>query len=482
MKIGMKLAGSMSLAIGLALASSAIAAPRLGGSDGATSHAQSIKLYLADPELGLAGRIAGADGEVLYFQSKQLLDAKTGEAVGLALHIVDSQARTVVAAGVDGAGDDAVHLPVKEAMAVSDLLGELSSELAALDLHPALGQQKVALSGLAAEAAARSPFDYPVQLDSAQLKSAAVSTQTLTDFYLRAASDIELKRGEGGTLLADIGNGLAYESAQFFRADEENENGEMGRIDVYSRMLDAHGQNLGAELGGDWVPDGWDDLLGALPKVERSHDEIAADMGAGAMALNALALGAKSSYGVAFSNQLEQESMYRLARSLADNLLPQRDVEGLAPGEAMAKAGGRYRTAIQVHKKWLVWPTEHSATRVYQHLFTSTTSNVYSVTATLNFCNHGTCAGGSGMSQKCSWTGPRLTFYRVPQTRWVPAGQTGAGTRHTCSTNYGVAGFQNHNCHDDSSVQVRAVRGLSYSHNGGRCKDWDFWATAPGCS
>lgn len=480
MKIGLKLAALASLALGVTTASGVIAQARMGGIDGGIAHGQGITLFLADPELGVAGRYTSGDGQVLYFQGRQLLDPQTGEPGALALRIVDAQARTVVVAG-ETSNESSGEWPVKDAMVAASLLPGLASELSVLELHPALTESKAALSTLASAGAARSPLAYPVQLDAAALKS-RIDDETLADFYLEAAAGVELKRRNGGMLVATFGNGLSFESAQFFRADEETEDGRLGRIDVYSRVLDVHGQNLGAELGGDWLPDGWSDVLSAQPKVARDHDAVAADMGAAAMALNALALGAKSSYGVAFSSELEQQSMHRLARSLADNLLPQRDEARAGPDAVGLKSTGRYRTAIQVHKKWLVWPTEHSATRVYQHLFTTTTSNTYSITATINFCNHGTCAGGSGMSQKCSYTGPRMGSYRLPQSRWVPTGQTGAGTRHTCSSNYGVAGVQNHNCHDDSSVQVRAIRGLSYSHDGGRCKDWDFWATAPGCS
>lgn len=484
MKISSKRAGSMTLAIGLAFASVALAAaPRLGGSGGDEPvQTEGLKLFLADPDLGLAGRFSDNGGTV-YFQARREHDALT-ETATLRVHIVDDQARVLAVSEQTSNDRDPVDQPsFNEALAVSGALGRLSSQLRALDLHPALLAEKNALAGAAAQASTALPLGHPVIIDTALTKADAVGVDALTDYYLRSAAGIELKRGDGGMLIATFGEGLRFESAQFFRADEENEAGELGRIDVYSRLLDANAQNLGAEFGGDWVPEGWNDVLTAQPKVLRDHDAIATDMGAGAMALNALALGAKSSYGVAFSSELEQDAMHRLARSLSESLLPRRDgMSGAEFGDVILKSTGRYRTAIQVHKKWLVWPTEHSATRVYQHLFTTATSNTYSVTATINFCNHGTCAGGDGMGQKCSYTGPRMGSYRLPQSRWVPSGQTGAGTRHTCSSNYGVAGFQNHNCHDDSSVQVRAIRGLSYSHDGGRCKDWDFWATAPGCS
>jgi hypothetical protein len=491
-----KIAGSISLAVGLTCMGHAAAATDrdagvtrdnapaavFGTTDGSEQiRAESLRLFLADPELGLAGRYS-QDGQTVYFQARREFDAETGLS-DLRLHIVDAEARTVATTDRPPTGHQksSAGIPLKDGSALGAVLEGLSTQLETLSLHPVLSVEKAGLAGLASQAGALSPLAYPVQLDPVQLKAADSGTEALVDFYLRPIAPIKLKRGAGGMLIASLGDGLRFESAQFFRADEENEGGELGRIDVYSRLFDAHGHHLGAEFGGDSVPDGWDDVLSASPERVRSHDEIAADMGAGAMALNALALGAKSSYGVAFSSELEQDSMHRLARSLSENLLPRRNESLGGLDEVLTKSTGRYRTAIQVHKKWLVWPTQHSATRVYKHLFTTTTSNTYSVSGTINFCNHGTCAGGSGMSHKCSYTGPRMGSYRVPEIRIVPTGQTGAGTRHTCSTNYGVAGILNHNCHDDSSVQVRAVRGLSYSHNGGRCRDYDFWATAPGC-
>jgi hypothetical protein len=491
-----KIAGSLSLAIGMSCMGHAAAAADRGAgvsrdnaptaAMGSTAGSEQIQakgltMYLADPELGLAGRYS-LDGQTVYFQARREFDPETGLSE-LRLHIVDIEARTVAATNRPPTGHEksSLAIPLEDASALAGVLEGLSAQLETLNLHPVLSVEKAGLAGLAGQAAALLPVTYPVQLDSVQLKAGDASTDAVVDFYLRPMAPIKLKRGAGGMLIASLGDGLKFESAQFFRADEENEAGDLGRIDVYSRVFDSQGHHLGAEFGGDFVPDDWNDVLSASPERVRSHDEIAASMGAGAMALNALALGAKSSYGVAFSSELEQDSMHRLARSLSENLLPRRDESVSALDEVLTKSTGRYRTAIQVHKKWLVWPTEHSATRVYKHLFTTTTSSTYSVSGTINFCNHGACAGGTGMSQKCSYTGPRMGSYRVPEIRIVPTGQTGAGTRHTCSTNYGVAGILNHNCHDDSSVQVRAVRGLSYSHDGGRCRDYDFWATAPGC-
>ena len=126
---------------------------------------------------------------------------------------------------------------------------------------------------------------------------------------------------------------------------------------------------------------------------------------------------------------------------------------------------------IQVWRKPF-FTGEHSATRVTKYRYSG---NVSLNAGYVNYCHHGTCVAAENMTRKCTCTGPRLTYYRLPVRRDEAWGDT-------CATSYwAVKRDGYHNCHDDSSVQVRAVRGLSYNVNGGRCSDRVFYDMAPNC-
>src|SRR5690606_9027659 len=230
------------------------------------------------------------------------------------------------------------------------------------------------------------------------------------------------------------------------------------------------GYVLASEFGGDLVPEGWSQDLAV--GTERDHHALAADFGRAATALNALAYSGKSSTGVTLSHQSEQEAMQRMAHTLATHLLPMRDEADAATPDAI-KAGGRYQTYIQVWRKPFVLIAEHSGTRVGKWRYNSTTSTVKTHQGWTSFCNHGTCAAGSKMTHKCTFTGPRLGSYRMPIRNTAAGG-------HTCATRYFATDLiGHHNCHDDSSVQVRAIRGQAYNTGSGRCSDWVFWPHAP---
>ena len=162
--------------------------------------------------------------------------------------------------------------------------------------------------------------------------------------------------------------------------------------------------------------------------------------------------------------------MQRMARALVEHLLPERGDDS-----NQLFAAGLYQTYIQVWRKPFVVIAEHSGTRVGKYRYSSSTSSVKTHQGWISFCNHGTCANAGDMTHKCTYTGPRLTYYRVPSRRAEHGG-------HTCATGYfAIDLIGHHNCHDDSSVQVRAVRGQSYNVNSGRCSDWVFWSHAPTC-
>lgn len=208
----------------------------------------------------------------------------------------------------------------------------------------------------------------------------------------------------------------------------------------------------------------------------RSDDAIARDLGHAATALQALAYGGRGTLGVAMSDAGEREIMQRMARSMAANLLPRFDDSGTlaAQTDMSAQAVTRYRTMIEVWKKPLVVIAQHSGTKVLKH---SMRGRTWRYTGVVYYCNHGACPeeSGSRMTHKCTSYGPVLDHYRLPV-------RSAAFGGHTCSTSYwATARKGHHNCHDDSSVQIRAILGQPYRVNTGRCNDSTAWVHAPEC-
>lgn len=468
------LGGCMSLAIAMALGGTAAAAPIVA----AGISSGSVHFYLADPELGLAG-VYTWNGTELYFEARRTFDAKSGGPGALSLRVIDAQARTLAMGGVPYSVNwepQRNEFMLKEGFSYAHLLDGLGQALENADLHLALATEKSALANLSRQAADVPAASFPLRSDLSAKSNAVPDIALVADFYMDAAAPLTMKRKADGMLNVDLGNGVSFQSTQQFLPYEQDDEGNYGRIDAYSVVLDAEGYVLAAELGGDEMPEAWSKAMDV--DTTRDHHALATDFGSAATALNALAYSGKSTRGVALSHESEKSAMQRLALSLAEQLLPMRDVDAGKHERGMVqdKAGGRYLTDVAVWRKPFVVIAEHSGTRVRKWLYNSTTSSVRTLKGTVNFCNHGTCPGGSKMTQKCFWGGTRTTGYRVP-ARGSDAGG------HTCTTSYwAIARKGHHNCHDDSSVQVSAVRGRSYSRSGGRCNDSVFWAYAPTCS
>ncbi|MEN1928415.1 hypothetical protein WCE34_03040 [Luteimonas sp. MJ204] len=468
-----RIAICITLATGMALAGSAVAG-NVGkaGSVNTGPSEGNVKFFLADPELGLVG-VYNVNGTELYFEARRALDEKTGAPGALSVRVIDAEARTLALGGEPYAkhwAPQAGEFTAKDGSAYTQLLSGLGDALGASNLHASLSAEKSALAALARQAAGAS--GYPLRANVDVMTYAAPDAAQVSDFYLQSARDVGLDRQKNGELVANLGNGIELRASQQFVADEPDAEGRMGRFDTYSMVKAGDGYVMATELGGDSIPQGWSEAMELDNR--REHHALAADFGRAASALNALAYGARSE-GTALSQDDEQASMQRLAQGLATHLLPVRD-EATADRDVTRAAGGRYQTYIQVWRKPFVVIAEHSGTRVGKWRYNSATSSVKTHQGWTSYCNHGTCAASSPMTHKCTFTGPRLTYYRVPSRRSDAGG-------HTCSTGYwAVAMGGRHNCHDDSSVQVRAVRGQAYSANSGRCNDWLGWTYAPTCS
>lgn len=479
-----KLVLSLSLAIGMAsgVAVDTVHAAQAGGagslhqaedrSGTLAPRQQAITFFLADPELGVAG-VYRADGSEIYFEARRDEDALTGAPGALSLRFVDADGRTLALGGepldprwVPGTRE----FTAAGAGADTRLLSGLSSALRSAHLHPVLSPEKSALVDLALQTAGVPATQLPVRAAVDSRLSVAAEVGQVASFYEEAGRALQVKRDRGNVLRADLGNGLVLQTTHQW-VMEPDEYGRMGRIDAYSVVTARDGHVLSAEFGGDNVPAGWDAALDQVPT--RDHVSLAADFGRAATALQALAYSGKASGSESpgVVHQAEHDAMQRMARSMVSSLLPER---GPAPANAIAadvtiSAAAPYQTMIEVHRKPFVVIAQHSGTRVVKYKWSGSTRRL---TGTVTYCNHGTCPFGSGMSRKCTYTSPRMSWYRVPARN-----NTG-----TCATPYWATGRSgHHNCHDDSSVQVRAVRGLGYSVWSGRCGNIGFAAYAPAC-
>jgi hypothetical protein len=477
-----KIAAGIALVVGSAFASSAVGAPiEVAKVEGAKRSNGDVKFFLADPELGVAG-VYTVRGVELYFEARRSVDGENGAPGALSLRVVDSEARTLALGGESYATHwtpQQNEFGAKEGFAYAQLLSGLGKALGAADLHVSLSAEKSALADLATRAAGTPAGQFPARATMTSRTSFAPEVMQTADFYQRMAADVQMTRQRDGMLEAKLGNGIVFMSSQTFIPDEpDQETGEMGRIDAYSMVRGSDGYVLATQLGGDELPEGWANAMEI--ETERDHHALATDLGAAAMKLNALAYSAGATQGVALSDATERDAMHRLAQSLTTHLLPVRDEApsltlSSGPDNQATAVYGRYRTDIQVWRKAFVGIAEHSGTRVSKWRYANTTSTAArTYMGGIDFCNHGTCPGAGTMTRKCTFTGPRLWDYRLPKVR------TDA-FRHTCATGYNLVSIGGHNCHDDSSVQVRAVRGQAYSQTGGRCNDPTPHGYAPTC-
>lgn len=469
-----KIALSLSLAIGMAsgmFMDTAHAAP--GGV--ASTRQEALTFFLADPELGVAG-VYRANGKEIYFEARRAKDPLTGGPGELGLRVVDAQGRTLALGGTP----ETRWVPKNGEFTAADggtdtqLLAGLSRALQSATLHAALSAEKSALADLAMQTGGTPAARLPVRAAVSSRRFAAAEIGQVASFYQGAARSVQVRRDASGALQASLGNGIVLQRTQQF-VNEPDEAGRIGRVDAYSMVKASEGHVLIAEFGGDNVPDAWTaDLDKAMP---RDHTSLATDFGRAATALQALAYSSKVTKASTLSDPGERDALQRMAKSMVSNLLPER-VDAAESAKMTASTSDYtiqavyYQTSIEVWKQqlWNTW-AQHSGTRVNRYWVSNGIRYFGSAT---HFCNHGACPYGSGMSRKCTYTGPYLTYIRQPTMNW------GGGT---CGTAYWAVGRPgHHNCHDDSSVQVRAVKGWWYSPWGGRCDDgWSGSIYAPNC-
>jgi hypothetical protein len=463
-----------------------------------------LRLFLADPELGLVGMYREGDS-VLFFETLPVVmpvvaadeAVEEGQADAmvklsepstlLAARFVREDGRTVAIAGSTAApqswhqeksesSDTATTRKDKARRDDSLRMATLATNALQAHLHDTLYAGDVALLSRLAEQA-------PAALKAGDV--VAADEMTIVDSDERTAlaglqwaehAHRSFRLNKSGRDMIDVE--LAGTRAEAMQVDQEDEPGEF-RVEVYARLANLDGRTVVAQVGGHLDPDGWfgsftevamewgpqtillDDTVGHADPIE----DLIASVRDGANAVAAAQ--------IARSGSLDMLPYWAVdawagsASGLRELLLPMRDDR--EQEEVRAKSTYTYYNKLHVHDKALAVILRHSASVIRNYRKTNS-SGAVSLSSTYNFCNEGTCA--TSMSVKC---GPvtstnSSTGWKMPPVRTSHVDDPGGGVRHSCGTRYSMAFKSNHhNCHSDTWTQVRAVKGLSHGAFSGKC-------------
>jgi len=280
-----------------------------------------------------------------------------------------------------------------------------------------------------------------------------------------------------GNFSATFGNTAMQTFVESF-PNAQSDDGTQGITEVSARLVASNGTSLIQQLGGDHLPDSWDDLT-SLP-IPTTGDTLQPFIEAG----NAIRGGALMTRFSSMANANETTALGQVTAALRDNgLLPQPASLAHASdslGTTSASACGWGLNYVGLWAKLLVFVAQHSGTYVFHWYWNG--SKWVPHYGTL-FCNHGACPYTSSMTRRCQyWSPPIACHYRIPPIHVVPQGEPGSGQFHSCRTGYGLLSFYSHNCNDDSWTQIRAIKGEPHGDQDYRCHD--IWGDprAPGCN
>jgi len=459
---------------GLVALALALATPMLSWSQ--TSTAPQITILLADPQLGVVGA-AQSGGNTLFFE------ARTPSGSTLSARLLDASGRTIAISGHSMDSDWLMNADFNPADATQSLslTAGLPSALAKVLNRNVFPNEYTAISNLATSSAGVTPGTAPAVLDAATAHLATV-TQTVVDaaasFDASAATALTSTRDATGNFSAAFGSTVMQTFVESF-PNLTSDDGTQGITEVSARLVASNGTSLIQQLGGDHMPDGWDDLM-SRPTPTTSADDLQPFIEAG-NAVRGSALLARFSTAATAN---ETAALTQVTAVLRDNgLLPQPASLAHAPDSlntASSSACGIGLNYVALWAKSLVVVAQHSGTVVF-HWFWNGSRWVpdYGIV----FCNHGTCPGAKPMTRRCQYYSPPIRcHYRNPPIHVVPQGEPGPGQFHSCLTGYGLSSFFSHNCNDDSWTQIRAIKGEAQSDQNYRCHDWKPDPRAPGCN
>jgi hypothetical protein len=463
---------------------------------GTTTALGKTTIFLADPQLGVAGAYQD-EGRTLYFEAR----TPDGPAQ-MSARLLDAAGRTIAISGhsMDGQWLAETSFDPASAAESLSLAGAVSAELANVLDRAVFAREIRALSNLAVGAAQVPPAKGAVMIDSATANLPPVNASAAaasSSYDSTAARDLIPVRDAQGNLSVTF-NGTQIETfVEKFPDGENGDNpaGELGRTEVSAQILSSSGKSLIQQIGGDDVPDGWDSETTGMfrPGSQDPLDPIQTGIEAG-QAIRAAALMVRFPF---IATPEETEAIGNLAEALRN--------ESMFPGPATdldsnssASCGNCYRSDIQVWNKSLVVVAQHSGTVVLH--YNNNNPQRYPVLEYQSiYCNHGTCPDHKPMNHACTYRGPWMGTYRyAPHWKITAPPPSPPSGYHSChKTPYHLySGYywpviHGHNCNDDSWTQIRAIKGESYDinpsdnpfSNGARCDNHGFVdPRSPGCN
>ncbi len=240
-----------------------------------------------------------------------------------------------------------------------------------------------------------------------------------------------------------------------------NTSPELGEYEIDARFVDADGNTVALQRGGDsfadptWEEDLRKQELAKKVVVTPALLELA---GEAAQAITKFQFPSNVSFHTSQLSELGVGAKIPVVDNTAGQV--SKDITGYDNLQVGANA------SFEIHYKYIacvawVCAGQHSAVRVR-----TSTGAIYDA------CQHGTCAGSMG-SISCRGSGSGGWFQREMSTSIGTVNAAGTGA---CSTPYGWnSGGGKHNCHDDSMMVGYGIRYGMQSTTAGVCQGQNWW-------
>ena len=469
---------------GLIALALALAIPMLSWSQSTVLPATSpqITIFLADPQLGVVG-VDQSGGNALFFEART-----PAGSTQMSARLLDVSGRTIAISGhsMDSLWLATADFDSADATQSLSLAAGLPAALANVLNRNVFPNEYTAISNLASSAAGVTAGTSAAVFDGVTANLATPS-QTVVNaaasFDASAATALTSTRDSSGNLSATFGSTAMQTFVESF-PNETSDDGTQGITEVSARLVASDGTSLIQQMGGDHIPDGWDDLMSR--PVPATGDAMQPFIEAG----NAIRGGALMTRFSSVATAAETAALGQVTAALRDNgLVPQPASLAHASDSlstTSSSACGIGLNYVGLWAKSLAIVAQHSGTYVY-HWYWDTWSHpghpFWHPHYGILFCNHGTCPYSPPMTRRCQyWSPPIRCHYRNPPIHVIPQGEPGSGKLHSCLTGYGLISVFNHNCNDDSWTQIRAIKGEPEDAQNYRCHDRFIDPRAPGCN
>ncbi len=441
-----------------------------------------LTLFLTDPDLGVVGSYSNGH-DTIYFDARSA-QTKNG-ASSLSVRLLDANGRTIATAGhsMDAKWHKAEYFDAHSVAASQKLARSLGNELNIALSDPVFNAERSALISLSDDMASADLSRKVLVENLPNSVSASTPASARDDYYRRTLGDLHVSLDKQGDFDATF-RGTHMQAAQLSFPGEQNEEGKLGRIETYARLLSPDGQALAEELGGDSAPSQW--TSGSDTAATFASDDVSTHLQKlGGAALAAHTLAKTRSQGGGLLSAHEIRSFEHMASELRDNLIPQTDEakdaaerDRLAHGGAHPMAGGTWSptynksTNFQEYTHPVAAPVgEHSGTYVRRYTWSSPSS--YTLQGYQGFGNHGSYPYNSDMTYRCQFSGNFHSVWAYAPQRNTLTGNSSDHTWHSCNTGYLISSTYGHNCNDDAWTQLMWTnfRGSEASPDHNKCND-----------